>query len=251
LFLWIVTARASALADGCKGNSTWINTDRPDQTNSSAVVPEGSLQVENGINWNVGQGSSVLDGTETRMRFGVYHCMELLFDMPNYFYSLNGPSASGVSDSTISFKYQLGTLPDRYQLSTTAGLGFPTGGKEVAGYGWNPYLQFPWQAKLTKQWSVNGMFSFTWYTGHSSQNPTFEPTFGLQRTFDGTKVTATVEYAGIYDHLQPSQILDMGGQWRPTMCQQVDFQAGFGLNRRSPDYFFGFGYSFRLDDFFD
>ena len=248
LFIWIISARTNALADGCMGNNEWINTDRPDQTNSSAVVPEGSLQVENGINWSVGQGSNVLDGSETSLRFGVGHCMELLFDTPNYFYSLNGPSASGFSDSALSFKYQLGDLPDRYQLSTTAGLGLPTGGREVAGYGWNPYFQFPWQIGLTKQWSVNGMFSFTWYTSHSSQNLTFEPTFVLQRAFDGKKATATIEYAGIYDHRQPRQILDTGGQWRLTMCQQVDFQAGFGLNRRSPDHFFGLGYSFRFDN---
>ena len=250
LLLCIASTPNRALADGCKGNGEWINTDRPDQTNSSTVVPEGSLQIENGINWSVGQGSNVLDGSETSLRFGVHHCMELLLEAPNYVYSLNGPSASGFAEPVLSFKYQLGALPDRYQLSARAGLGVPIGGKAVGGHGWNPNFQFPWQAGLTEKWSVAGMFSVTWYTSDSSQNPTFEPTLVLQRTFDGQRGTAMIEYAGIYDHSQPVQILDAGGQWRPTMCQQIDFQTGFGLNRRSPNYFFGLGYSFRLDNIF-
>jgi hypothetical protein len=32
--------------------------------------------------------------------------------------------------------------------------------------------------------------------------------------------------------------------------RQVDFHAGFGLNRASIDYYFGVGYSFRLDGLF-
>ncbi|MGD0290478.1 MAG: carbohydrate porin [Candidatus Binataceae bacterium] len=38
-----------------------------------------------------------------------------------------------------------------------------------------------------------------------------------------------------------------GGSWRVTRLQQLDFDVGFGLNRSSPDHFFGIGYSFRLD----
>jgi hypothetical protein len=250
LFCIFLSARNWALADSCKGSGDWIDTDRPDQTNSSTVVPEGSLQMENGINWSVGQGSNVLDGSETSLRFGIHHCMELLLEAPNYVYSLNGPSASGFAEPVLSLKYQLGALPDRYQLSVTAGIGLPIGAKKVDNHGWNPNFQFPWQARLTDTWSIGGMFSVTWYTSDSSQNPTFEPTFVLQRAFDGLRGTAMLEYAGMYDHHQPIQILDAGGQFRPTVCQQIDFQTGFGLNRRSPDYFFGLGYSFRVDDIF-
>ena len=40
----------TAAAEGCTQPSTPIATDRPDVTNSSIVVPVGSLQNENGIN---------------------------------------------------------------------------------------------------------------------------------------------------------------------------------------------------------
>jgi hypothetical protein len=45
-------------------------------------------------------------------------------------------------------------------------------------------------------------------------------------------------------------VLDTGWQWRFTNTQQLDFQAGFGLNSSSPDHFVGIGYSFRLDGLF-
>jgi hypothetical protein len=35
-----------------------------------------------------------------------------------------------------------------------------------------------------------------------------------------------IEYAGVYIHQQPTQILDCGGQWRLTTNQQIDFSSG-------------------------
>src|SRR5215472_5618856 len=84
-----------ANADGCPTNSDPIATDRPDVTNSSLVVPAGSLQAENGIDWTVRHGSNALNGTNTRLRLGVAHCTEFLIDVPTYFWSLNGFQRSG------------------------------------------------------------------------------------------------------------------------------------------------------------
>jgi len=50
MFLSIVYASAAS-ADQCPARESPIVTDRPDVTNSSLVVPEGSFQSENGINF--------------------------------------------------------------------------------------------------------------------------------------------------------------------------------------------------------
>jgi hypothetical protein len=76
-------------ADLCPTSADEIATDRPDVTNSSLVVPHGSLQAENGIDWTGKGGSNVLDGTNTRVRFGIARCTEFLFDVPSYLLSLN------------------------------------------------------------------------------------------------------------------------------------------------------------------
>ena len=52
LFLSILDASAAS-ADQCPARDSPIVTDRPDVTNSSLVVPQGSFESENGINFRV------------------------------------------------------------------------------------------------------------------------------------------------------------------------------------------------------
>jgi hypothetical protein len=245
----IAGASGTFAADGCPTSASEISTDRPDVTNSSRVVPYGSLQAENGVDWTVRQGSNVVSGSETRLRLGVAHCTEVLADVPTYFYSLNGRASSGFSDFVVSIKREL-PVPFGFHLSATGGLGFPTGASKISSHGYDPYVQFPWSRRLSDDWSLHGMFTVTFFTRQHTDKPTFEPTLSLERDLAPTR-DLFLEYVGDYpNHARPSQILDGGGSWRMTRLQQLDFHAGFGLNSSSPDHFFGIGYSFRLDGLF-
>jgi hypothetical protein len=133
-------------ADGCPNSSPEISTDRPDVTNSSRVVPYGSLQVENGVDWTVRQGSNVISGSETRLRLGVAQCTEVLANVPMYFYSLSGRASSGFSDLVVSIKREL-PVPFDFHLSATGGLGFPNGASKISSHGYDPYIQFPWSRR--------------------------------------------------------------------------------------------------------
>jgi len=250
LLLGAVLAYAvtTAAGDPCPTDSDEIATDRPDVTNSSLVVPTGSLQAENGVDWTVRHGSNALDGTNTRLRLGVAYCTEFLIDIPNYFGSLNGPQPSGFSDVVVSFKRQLLT-PFGFDLSATAGVGFPSGSDKVSRRGYQPYIQFPWSHSIADGWGVEGMFTVTWFPSESVRNPTFEPTLSLEREF-GPFADMFVEYVGDYDHLRPAQLLDSGGAWRFTKTQQLDFHVGLGLNSSTVNHYFGIGFSFRLDGLF-
>jgi hypothetical protein len=57
-------------ADACPTAKDEIATDRPDVTNSSPVVPVGSLQSENGVNFSARDGGRTINGTNTRWRLG-------------------------------------------------------------------------------------------------------------------------------------------------------------------------------------
>jgi len=241
------STRAGA-ADFCPTSADEIATDRPDVTNSSLVVPYGSLQAENGIDWTVKHASKVLDGPNTRVRLGIAHCTEFLIDTPSYFLSLNDSQPSGSPDVVISFKRQL-PVPFGFNLSATAGIGFPSGSGKVSGPGYQPYTQFPWSHSIADGWGVEGMFTVIWFPSESSRNPTFEPTLSVEREL-GPSADIFVEYVGDYDHQRPRQLLDGGGSWRFTKVQQLDFHVGFGLNSSTVDRFFGIGYSFRLDNLF-
>jgi len=232
----------------CPTSSDSINTDRPGVTNSSVVVPYGSFQAENGIDWNVNGGSNLLSGSSTRLRLGIATCTEFLIDLPNYVGSINGPQPSGFTDVVVSFKRQL-PIPFGIDMSAIAGLGFPSGSDKVAGRGYQPYIQSPWSYEIGSGWNVGGMFTLTWFPSESSKNPTVGSTLSIVRNL-GDSVSAAIDYGGTYDHQRPTQVLDTGWQWRFTNTQQFDFQAGFGLNSSSPDHFVGIGYSFRLDGLF-
>jgi hypothetical protein len=66
-FLALPAAVIEAAADFCPQPGSEIATDRPDTTNSSLAVPQGSLQQENGVNISGRDGGQVLDGTNTRL----------------------------------------------------------------------------------------------------------------------------------------------------------------------------------------
>ena len=233
---------------GCNNGGTDIVTDRPDVTNSSVVVPRGAVQLENGINWTTGQGATVIDGSNSRLRIGVARCTEVLFDLPNYVHPLRGPASAGFSDFSPAIKRQLGLLPGDIELSATVGLELPVGTTKIAASGYGAYVQFPWSKEIADGWGLSGMFTAFWIPGEPASNPTLEATLAVERQI-GSRVDFFVEY--VTDHPLrgvSGQVLDSGGAYRVTPTQQIDIHVGVGLNRAAPDYLFGLGYSFRFDN---
>src|SRR5581483_1473784 len=96
----------------CPDAAEPIATDRPDITNSSLVVPTGSLQLENGVNRSVRGGATTLDATNSRLRVGAGACAELLLDLPSYVGATRGRAPTGFTDLTPAIKRQLDALPD-------------------------------------------------------------------------------------------------------------------------------------------
>jgi hypothetical protein len=169
--------------------------------------------------------------------------------LPTYFYSMNGQASSGFDNVVVSFKRQ---LPDFYGFVTaaTGGLGFPAGSNEVSDSGYDPYIQGSWSRDIGSGWSVAGMFTVAWLTSGSASNPDFQSTFEVQRDLTPS-AGSFLEYVGDYpNHSRPAQVIDAGATWEIAERQGVDVHFGFGLNSASPDHFFGFGYSFRLDRLF-
>src|SRR3981081_4816799 len=122
--LWTSPVRGpvDAQADSCPAAKAEIATDRPDVTNSSLVVPMGSLQSENGVNVSARDGGRFVDGTNTRWRLGVAPCLELLLDMPTYVANIRAPGNSGFSDVSPAVKWQGSPIPGEGDLSLVVGL---------------------------------------------------------------------------------------------------------------------------------
>ena len=239
--------RAAQAAESCTQPNMPIATDRPDVTNSSIVVPQGSLQNENGINVSRRDGADIFDGTNTRWRYGVAPCFEVLIDVPNYAGTFRGAGDSGFGNVAPAFKWQVKPLPDKVEFSVTAGLGLPTGARAIAGPGLQPYLQFPWSVELGGGWGISGMVTNFFVPTSMVSRYSNQSTFVIEREF-GERSFLFAEYVGDFPLKGGAgQLFNSGGGYRITDTQQVDFHVGIGLNRAAPAYIFGIGYSFRLD----
>jgi Putative MetA-pathway of phenol degradation len=240
---------SAATADDCPTSADPIATDRPDVTNSSLVVPLGSLQSENGINLSGRDDATLLDATNTRLRLGVAHCLEVLVDVPTYFAVLGGEASSGWTNVTPAIKWQVSPVPGKIDLSLVAGAGLPTGTPSIVGHGVQPYLQSPWSWEVGDGWSVNGMLTAFLFPSDVNKLTT-ETTLSIEKEI-GKNADLFVEYVGDYPERGNSQLLlNSGGPYRITQTQQIDFHVAFGLNDNSADYIFGLGHSFRFDGLF-
>jgi hypothetical protein len=250
LSAFAVLASVEAQADACPSAKDEIATDRPDVTNSSLVVPMGSLQSENGVNFSARDGARTIDGTNTRWRLGVAPCLELLLDVPTYFANIRPPGNSGFSDAAPAVKWQVSPIPGKVDLSLVFGVALPTGASEIAGHGAQPYLQMPWSYELHDGWGLSGMFTEFFRPAEQTTRRITETTFVIEKKVT-EKASLFVEYVGEYpENAGPSQLLNSGGLYRLSKTQQVDFHVAFGLNHNAPSFIVGLGYSFRFDGLF-
>jgi len=248
--VFVAGAPALAQAGECPTSASEIATDRPDVTNSSLVVPVGSLQGENGINTTRRGLDKTFDGTNSRLRLGIAPCLEVLVDVPNYVGRLKGDADSGFGNVAPAIKWQFGSLPGAWNLSVTAGAGLPTGSPKIAGPGLQPYLQFPWSYEIGGGWGTSGMVTTFFFPSDPANKQTTEATFVLEKKVT-ERTSLFVEYVGDYPSRGSSvQLFNTGGGYLLTKTQQIDFHVAFGLNRNSPNYIVGLGYSFRFDDLF-
>jgi Putative MetA-pathway of phenol degradation len=239
-----------ANAEGCPTAKDEIATDRPDVTNSSLVVPTGSVQNENGVNSSARDGGRTIDGTNSRWRVGVAPCLELLVDLPTYFANIKAPGNSGFSDVAPAVKWQVSPIPGKVDLSLVFGTALPTGAVRIAGHGAQPYLQMPWSWELRDGWGLSGMLTEFFRPAELTTKRVTETTFVIERKVT-ERASLFAEYVGDYpENAGPSQLFNSGGVYRLSPTQQVDFHVAFGLNHNAPSYIVGIGYSFRLDGLF-
>jgi hypothetical protein len=225
------------------GQQSPISTDRPAVTNSSVVVPIGTVQMENGIADTTATGQRNFDGPESLIVYGLTGSTELRLTVPDYNFSA---LASGFGDLAVGVKQQIGHSQSGFDASLIVFVSFPTGANAVSSHGYDPGLQVPRSQKLSENWTAAGMLSLYWPTEVGSRNLTGESTFLFDRQLTGPW-DAFIEYAGDFpERGGPRHLLHFGTAYKLGQNQQVDFHVGVGLSRAAVDHFIGIGYSFRF-----
>jgi hypothetical protein len=238
-------------------------TDRPDQTESTAVVKRGVFQLETGMTWTQLDGPrprtreltipgtllriGVLERVEARLGFGGWHRMTVT----------NTPASdlelSGAGDIDVGFKYQIAAGEGRApSIAFLGSVTLPTGDDEFGaaaaeaaarlslahelseriGLGYNIVVEHS-SARTADDDIDRGVgigYTLSVGIGLSERTGAFIESFGGWPAFNGA-----AEHS-----------LDGGLTWQVTPTFQLDAAGGVGISPAAPDWFFGLGASVRV-----
>jgi hypothetical protein len=222
-------------------------TDRPDFTETSFVVPKGSLQVEGGFTYENGSdGERSFNAPELLLRYGLARRTELRLGLPDYIRVRgSGSRASGFGDTYVGFKHQLGPNGAPYGFALIPAVTLPTGGDQVSSDRVDPEIVLTWTRDLSEVWSVGGILGFAWPTEDDERNSTFFPTVSFGRPLSA-RWGMFIEWAAEFPERGGDvHLLHHGYTYALSRVSQADVHLGLGVSRAAPDFFIAGGYAIR------
>ena len=233
-----------------------ITTDRPSFSNSTYVVPPGTLQFESGVNRQKSQDElgtqTWLTETPLLVRAGIQSTFEARFGWNGYEWRRVGNEISeGPGDLGLGFKWRAlensGWTPSAASVVTVE---FPSGAPSIRHVGYRPGLQVPFDWQLPADFSLTAMPGITYDTTDDGKR-FWDPIFGVVANYGVTKNVQTfLEWA--LQQIAPAddggtiQTLNVGAAWQFLPDWQIDGSVWHGLNRNSPVIFCTLGLSTRF-----
>jgi hypothetical protein len=231
-------------------------TDRPDQTESSSVVPQWRLQIETGISheW-VESGSDEYENNtnygSTLLRFGVLKFFELRLgtDMLNHRSKLpSGVSRDEFGMSPIGFGSKAAIFKEdgwRPEMAFLMGWQVPRTGREsFASEKWQHSYVFAFSHTLSEKWGLGYNLGYEFEGGFDTNRFIYALVFGysLAEKWGIFMETYGHKTTGIPFDLRA----DAGVTWLVCSSFQLDISGGFGITKVSPLGFVGLGLSWRI-----
>jgi hypothetical protein len=227
-------------------DSSTIITDRPSTTNTPETVPQGMVQVENGIRVTADQGERTVTFPETLIRIGVLSSTELRLLAPVYSHDAitSAGVRSGFTDLALGVQQRL-YKSEGFAVAVILALGLPTGSAAISGPHYEGAVQIPWSVKLPKNWMAGGMLSVYSRFPDGLFKTTGQTSFEVDRRIGSWDIFG--EYAGNLPAAgSPLHITRAGVMYDITPNQQVDFAIAAGLSVAALNHQATFGYSFRF-----
>jgi hypothetical protein len=243
-------------------NSAWsqdeppLVTDRPDQTESSSVVPQWRLQIETGVSYEwVDRGSDEYENNanygSTLLRFGVLKFLELRLgtDMLNHQAKLpSGVTRDEFGMSPIGFGFKAALMQEdgwRPEMAFITGWQVPNTGRES-------FSSNKWQHSyiLAISYTLSERWGFGYNLGWE-----FEGAFEVNRLIYSLAFGyALAEKWGIYMETYTNKTgknpfdvrADAGITWLVWKNFQLDLSGGLGITKISPIGFVSAGFSWRI-----
>ncbi|WP_333599098.1 transporter [Flavobacterium sp.] len=223
-----------------------IEADRPDQTETPAIVPKGMFQVETGFTFQKNERhSQTLNLPSTLWKYGVNENLELRLITEFVSEKINAEKLSGFTPVLLGFKVSLceekGIFP---KTSFIGHLSLPN----AASSNYKTDYMAP-EFRFTMQHSLSEKLSLGYNLGCEWDGFTPAPTYIYTLT-TGYSIT---ENLGSYVELfgfapqddSANHNLDGGVTYLITDNFMVDLSSGVGLTDNAPDHYFALGFSFR------
>ena len=252
LAAFFLPARAAA-----QGDVSDLVTDRPDFTESSAVVGRGMLQVEMGSTFESEGASDARTRTFTAplglVRLGIARSLELRLSgagdiISSYGQGLGSVSVSGGSDLEIGMKWVFLDHEDKgFAMAVIPMLSLPVGSVAMSSSTYDPTVKLTWAKTLSRGFDLSGNFNVSRPTDvdgrYTEQAYSASLAHALSTNWGG--------YWEVYGFVPLGR--EDGQAWTANTgvtrsigsSAQVDVEVGRGVTAAAPDWFVGVGVGIR------
>jgi len=228
-----------------------IECDRPDQTETPAVVPAKHFQMESGFYWvheNKSQKGCVYPSS--LLKYGIQDLAEFRLEIENSSTIISDESGKAVVHglSPVAFGMKLKICEEKRsipKISVIMMMSIPViaSGKLRENYP-TPELRFTFQHTLGKRFSFSYNLGGLW-------NGQEQKLLALYTVTSGFAITNDVGcYLEVYGFMEKNQDhrLDGGFTYTPRKNVMIDISSGISIDRKNPSWYCGLGVSFRLPD---
>lgn len=232
-------------------NAQTIITDRPDQTESSSTIPQGSLQIESGLLLEYAGGSEQSErqilAPTTLFRYGITKGIEIrvLNQFESIKNELNATPLSGVSDMELGVKAQLFQKENiNTEVAFLSHLIIPTGSKGLSNN------QLGTINKLSISHQVNDNIGLGYnlgynYFGEGKGDFTYSLVLGVGVT---EKAAIYIEpYGDLVEFKDLEANFDAGFTYLVEDNFQLDFSFGTGMNYTMNYISIGFSWNIKKE----
>ncbi|MGW8179584.1 MAG: transporter, partial [bacterium] len=251
------------LAQGGQTKVPELTTDRPDRTESSAVVPKGFIQAELGWEFARDQIAELRTDKQqfpaTLIRLGIFSRAEFRFEWEGGFWeknmlsgerqTSNGPGDNGIGTKVFLWE-ECEWIPESALIT---GVSLPTGKDGFSTERFDPFVRLAMSNQLTERLGLGYNVAVDWESfletsSDRDTRPSFAYSVVLGIALNG-RSSIFVEIFGrapVHSSGTSRISADTGFTYLVLGNLQFDMSTGMGLSSSAPDWFLGGGVSFRL-----
>jgi len=233
-------------------------TDRPDLTESSSIVPKGSLQIETGMVYESDEFTT--DGVSTSvksfnlattlLRYGLTNLFELRLGseylMEKMKIKTQKETLKGINGLDLGTKIFLFNEKDYIpESSIIINVNFPVGNDAFNENKILPSMLFAMSHTLSEKIGLGYNLGGEW-TDPEQLNYLYSIAVGIGLT---ERLSGFIETFGAFSKDVPSSIaLDAGLTFLLNPTLQLDTSIGYSLTEENPDWFINAGFSWRIPE---